>query len=102
MAETGDQVSQIRHLNEALRLAFDDWSEVVSNFLELYVGFGLADLDVPEWKLRVWWQAGVPSRIVASALTTQTRRVRWSLPVELQISELQRLRAVFQSQRIAS
>ncbi len=100
-------MSQRANFPDFPKPSFDHWCHVVSFYLQLASGRPLADAPVEEWKLRVWWRAGVPARIVGQALSVKMPRTRATLsrfytdrrPQEVRAQVLGRLRAqgVFQA-----
>jgi len=92
-------VSERANFPEFPKPSFEHWCHVVSFYLQLTSGRPLADAPVEEWKLRVWWRAGVPARVVGNALSVKMPKVRYTFsrfytdrrPAEVRARVLERL-----------
>jgi len=67
------------HADPLPHASFEHWCAVANMVLEQYVGYALADIAVSDDELRIWHAAGIPARIVGSALTVRAPKVRYTL-----------------------
>ena len=59
--------------------SYEIWCKVVDLRLRDVSGRPLADAPVTERELRIWWQAGIPARVVGQALSVRMPKVRYTL-----------------------
>ncbi len=57
----------------------DHWRRAVAAYFTIYCGLAFDDIEVSDRELSIWFECGVPARIVGGALTTRAPRIKYTL-----------------------